>query len=114
MDYLKECVRSLLKFNNDLDSLILYPNELSGDDESSAINIQKILNRNSEKILQELKFKIEDFDNYSKEEKAFLIVFYGDLTFSDNFNILNWERTIDSTEIKIDKEKLKKNILSLV
>ena len=45
MDYLNVCIDSLLKFNNDLDSLILYPNKLTGDEENNAIKIQKILNK---------------------------------------------------------------------
>ena len=114
MDYLNVCIDSLLKFNNDLDSLILYPNKLTGEEENNAIKIQKILNKNSESITKELDIKIDNFNKYTKEERAVLIVFYGDLSFSDNFDSEDWNNLIKSTDFLIDRDKIKKAILTLI
>ena len=108
MNSFKACIESLLKFNNDLDNLILYPNQLTGEEEENAIKIQKILNKNSEEILNGLSEK------FKKEYQALLIVFYGDLNFSENFNIETWESFIDTTELIDNKEDVSIHISQLL
>ena len=114
MNSFKACIESLLKFNNDLDNLILYPNQLTGEEEENAIKIQKILNKNSEEILNGLSEKFKKFKTFKKEYQALLIVFYGDLNFSENFNIETWESFIDTTELIDNKEDVSIHISQLL
>ena len=114
MGSLISCIESLLKFNNVLDCLILYPNNLSGDEETHAINLQKILNRNSQTIEKEIHYKLKNFKKYSKEEKAILLVFYGEITFSDSFDLNNWNNLLDENLFNINIDKLKKDFLEIL
>ena len=114
MNSFKACVESLLKFNNDLDNLILYPNQLTGEEEENAIKIQKILNKNSNEILNALSKKFKKFKKFKKEYQALLIVFYGDLNFSENFNIESWNNYIQTTDLIDNKEEVSAYIAELL
>ena len=114
MEYLNVCINSLLKFNNNLENLILYPNKLEGEDEKKAMELQKILNRNAPFIIDEANRKIKNFNKFKKEESAFLIVFIGDMTFSTDYKISDWHTLIENSSYIRDKELLKKIISMLI
>lgn len=114
MNSFKACIESLLKFNNDLDNLILYPNQLTGEEEKNALKIQKILNINSNEILDGLSIKFKKFKKFKKEYQAFLIVFYGDLNFSENFNIQSWNNYLETTDLFDNKEVINSYISELL
>jgi len=114
MDSLIVCIDSLLKFNNVLDCLILYPNKLTGEEESYAIKLQKIINKNSENIDNQVNSKIKNFKNYSKEEQAFLLIFCAELNYSELFDITKWNNLLERDEFKVDIEKLNKDFSKLL
>ena len=111
MNSFSACIESLLKFNNDLDNLILYPNQLTGKEEEYAIKIQKLLNKNSNEITKGLSKK---FKKFKKEHQALLLVFYGDLNFSENFNMESWKSFFENTDLIDDKEKVNNYISELL
>ena len=113
MNSFKACIESLLKFNNDLDNLILYPNQLTGE-EGKYHKDSKILNKNSNEILKELSIKFKKFKKFKREYHALLIVFYGDLNFSENFNIQSWNNYLETTDLIDNKEEVKGYISELL
>ena len=60
----------------------------------------------------EIKFK--KFKKFKKEYQALLIVFYGDLNFSENFNIESWNNYLETTDLIDNKEEVNVYISELL
>ena len=110
IESLLTCIHSLEKFNNDLDSFILYPNKLEGKFELYAIDLQKILNRNSEAIKKEIDNNINKFNKFKRNEQSLIYVFFAEYLYSENFDQAIWFNLLKDIETDLDKEKIVKVI----
>ena len=57
---------------------------------------------------------LKNLRNLRKEYQALLIVFYGDLNFSENFNIESWNNYIQTTDLIDNKEEVSAYISELL
>ena len=111
MEYLEVCINSLIKFNNNIENSILYPNNLNEYQENLAIELHKTINRFGDEIIRELNERIEDFESFTLEEEAILIVCIGKKLYSDDQSIKSWSNMLDSLKLSFDKEKIRSSLL---
>ena len=69
MNSFKACVESLLKFNNDLDNLIPLSQSANWRRRGKCYKDSKILNKNSNEILNALSKKFKNLRNLRKNTK---------------------------------------------